>query len=89
MSKGKPWSETRLNSHVLLLALRNTWGRSQVSAPCPDISLPIFTPNGKSHLLHLGALRFTQGEEASVRMNQTARGGFCKIPTAAEEPLCS
>lgn len=29
MSKGKPWSDTRLYTHVLLLALRNTWRRRQ------------------------------------------------------------
>lgn len=29
MSQGKPWFATRLNTHVLLLALRNTWQRKQ------------------------------------------------------------
>lgn len=39
MSKGKPWSETRLMTHVLLLVLRNTWGGRQVSASCPGTLL--------------------------------------------------
>lgn len=85
MSKGKPWSETRLNTHVLLLPLRNTWERREVSASYPDIAN--FALNCKSHLLHLGAKRVVMREGDGVRMNRTARGGFCKVTTAAEWPL--
>lgn len=65
MSKGKPWSETRLRTHVWLLVLRNTWGEGRSQPPaqvspwlCPEWQIPSPAPE---------LAQLTQGEEMTSR----------------------
>lgn len=86
MSRGKPWSETRLMTHVLLLVLRNTWGGKAGLSLLPRHLLALALV-GKSHLLHLSQHRVNPRERDDTQMNQTACGGFDKVPTAAPLPV--